>query len=139
MPESLVDLEAQRAAILKQMAALGDMRKGSLTETFRPCGKPACGCHAEDHPGHGPYYAFTTKVDGKTRTVQLRPGSRLKKFEREVETYRRFRALSDQLVAVNASLCELRPDDDANSDRAALKKTSSRSSRRKSTRKQTGC
>jgi hypothetical protein len=78
-------------------------------------------------------------VAGKTRTIQLRPSSRLKKFQREVETYRRFRALSDQLVAVNASLCELRPDDEANSDQAALKKTSSRSSRRKSIRKQTGC
>ena len=80
MPDPLAVLEARREAILRQMGQLGDMRKGSITETFRPCGKPTCACSESDHPGHGPYYAFITKVAGKTKTVQFRPGSRLDKF-----------------------------------------------------------
>jgi hypothetical protein len=95
----------------------------------------SCACVAADHPGHGPYYAFTTKVAGKTKTVQLRAGSRLNKFQREVDAYKRFRALSEKLIEVNQALCEARPEPDAASQRSALKKTSRRSSRRRSARK----
>jgi hypothetical protein len=131
MPDPLVTLEAERDEVLKQIARLGDMRKGSITETFRCCGKAACACQLTDHPGHGPYYAFTTKVAGKTRTVQMRAGPRLDKFQREVETYRQFRALSGRLIEVNESICEARPEHGEAEPRSALKKTSRRSSRRR--------
>jgi len=132
MPDPLVALEAERDEVLKQMIRLGDMRKGSLTETFRCCGKSSCACQATDHPGHGPYYAFTTKVAGKTRTVQLRAGPRLDKFQREVDTYKQFRALSERLIEVNESICEARPKPGEATERSALKKTSRRSSKRRS-------
>ena len=86
MPDPVHALETQRDDILRQMTRLGDMRKGSITEAFRGCGKSGCACSAADHPGHGPYYAFTTKVAGKTKTVQMRAGARLDKFQREVES-----------------------------------------------------
>lgn len=132
MPEPIAVLEAKRSEVVKQISQLGDMRKGSITENFRCCGKPSCGCHATDHARHGPYYAFTTNVAGKTRTVQMRPGAKLKKFEREVSTYKEFRKLSNELIAVNETLCEARPAPDETADRAELKKTSRRSSKRKS-------
>jgi hypothetical protein len=135
MPDPTHALETQRDDILRQMTRLGDMRKGSITEAFRCCGKSACACSASDHPGHGPYYAFTTKVEGKTKTVQLRAGPRLDKFQREVDVYRQFRALSEKLIGVNQALCEARPEPDAPSRHSALKKTSRRSSRRRSAKK----
>jgi hypothetical protein len=131
MPDPLDRLEAERDEVLRQMARLGDMRKGSITEAFRCCGKSACACQATDHPGHGPYYAFTTKVAGKTRTVQLRAGRRLDKFQREVETYKQFRALSARLIEVNESICGARPEPGEAEQHSALKKTSQRSSRRR--------
>lgn len=132
MPDPLDRLEAERDEVLRQMARLGDMRKGSLTEAFRCCGKSACACQVADHPGHGPYYAFTTKVAGKTKTVQLRAGPRLDKFQREVETYKQFRALSARLIEVNESICGARPEPGEAEQRSALKKTSVRSSRGRS-------
>jgi hypothetical protein len=135
MPDPTHGLETERDDILRQMTRLGDMRKGSITEAFRCCGKPACACFAPDHPGHGPYYAFTTKVAGKTKTVQLRAGPRLNKFQREVEVYKQFRALSERLIAVSQALCEARPEPDQAHPRSALKKTSRRSSRRRSAKK----
>jgi hypothetical protein len=136
MPTSVPTLESRREAILKQMAQIGDMRRGSITETFRPCGKPTCGCKAADHPGHGPYYAFTMKVAGKTKTIQMRAGARLTKFEREVDAYRRFRALTEQLLEVNEAICNERSDESGEpSERERLKKTSTRSSRRRSHKK----
>ncbi len=108
MPSSFAALEAEREVVLKQIAQIGDMRRGSITETFRTCGKNNCACSQADHPGHGPYYAFTTKVAGKTKTVQLRAGSRLAKFEREVDAYRRFKALSERLLKLNEAICDMR-------------------------------
>lgn len=130
MSDPLAGLEKEREEVLKEISRVGDMRKGSITETYRCCGKPTCACQANDHAGHGPYFAFTTKVGGKTRTVQLRPGSRLDKFQREVDTYRRFRALSEKLIEVNGSICEARPEP-TEADTAGLKKTSRKSSRKK--------
>lgn len=135
MPDPVHTLEAQRDDILRQIARLGDMRKGSITEAFRCCGKSACACFAPAHPGHGPYYAFTTKVAGKTKTIQLRAGARLNRFQREVDVYKEFRALSEKLIEVNQALCEARPEPDEASRRSVLKKTSPRSSRRRSARR----
>jgi hypothetical protein len=132
MPNVLAELEAERDHILRQLGQLGDMRKGSITEAFRRCGKPSCACSESDHLGHGPYYAFTTKVAGKTRTVQMRVGSRLDKFRREVDAYRQFRALSDRLIDVNEVICDVRPEPGETGERAALKKTSRRSSKKRS-------
>lgn len=133
MPDPIGTLEVKRDAILKQLAQVGDMRRGSITEVFRPCGKPSCACSAADHPGHGPYYAFTTKVAGKTMTVQLRAGARLTKFQREVDAYRHFRSLTEQLLEVNQAICDARPGEAGEpSERARVKKTSARSSRRRS-------
>jgi len=138
MPDALAALEAQRDGILREIARLGDMRKGSITEAFRACGKPNCACHRRDHPGHGPYYAFTTKVAGRTRTVQLRAGSKLDKFQREVDVYKEFRALSDKLIAVNEAICAARPEPGESSARSEGKKTSSRSSKGRSLKRSTG-
>ena len=102
-------VEAERSALLRKLAATGDMRRGSITETYRSCGKPTCACGSADHTGHGPYYAFTRKVGGKTKTLQMRPGPVLSKMEREVGAYKEFRATCDRLVEVNEAICDARP------------------------------
>jgi hypothetical protein len=112
MSDPLAKLQADRDALLQTLAATGDMRRGSVTEVFRSCGKPTCACASAEHPGHGPYYAFTTKVDGKTKSLQLRPGPLLSKIEREVDTYRSFRANCDRLLDVNEAICDARPVED---------------------------
>ena len=89
-----------------------------------------------DHLGHGPYYAFTTKVAGKTKSVQLRAGSRLTKFQREVDAYRRFKTLSRRLLEFSEAICDKRSEEDEKpAEQKALKETSRGSSRRKSGRR----
>lgn len=133
MPDQLSVLVAKRDGILSEIARLGDMRRGSITEVFRSCGKPGCCCATPKHPGHGPYYAFTTKVEGKTKTLQLRPGPRLTKIELEVETYKQFRFLTQQLLEVNEGICNARSEEPAaDSEKTVLKKTSRRSFKRSS-------
>ena len=101
MARSLEELESQRAGLLHALAQTGDMRRGSINEVYRRCGKDNCACADPGHPGHGPFYAYTTKVAGKTRTLQLRPGARLSKIEREVAEYKHFRATSERVIEVN--------------------------------------
>lgn len=132
MAETLEQLETKRAALLRALADTGDMRQGSITESYRPCGKGNCACAETAHGGHGPFYAFTRKVGGKTQTIQLRPGSELTKLLREVETYHEFRRAIEDLVAVNEAICCLRPVEEAESpQRRALKKKLPKSSRRR--------
>lgn len=130
MSDPFAGLEQARKEVLKEISRIGDMRKGSITEACRCCGKPSCACPANDHGGHGPYFAFTTKVSGKTRTVRLRAGSRQDKFQRE-DAYKQFRALSDKLIEVNGTICEARPEPIEADKERALQKTSRKSSKKR--------
>ena len=129
MADPMSKFRAERSVLLNKLATTGDMRRGSITECYRSCGNPTCACAAPDHPGHGPYYAFTRKVKGKTKTLQLRPGPRLTKIEREVESYRGFRAICARLLDVNEFIC------DAVEPAAKKKRRSVQSSARKSSRR----
>jgi hypothetical protein len=44
MPDSLTQLEAQRTELFRQIAEVGDFRRGSITTTSGKCGKPSCHC-----------------------------------------------------------------------------------------------
>lgn len=107
--DELTALEAHRAELYAQLAELGDFRRGSLNAVYRRCGKPNCACAAPGHPGHGPQWNLTWKVDGRTRTEHLKPGPELDKARREVAAYQRFRDLARQVTEVNGRICRLRP------------------------------
>lgn len=66
-----VDAEARFEALKKEILTLGFVRPGSLVRRFMPCGNPACRCMARPPRLHGPYYQWTYKVAGKTRTLRL--------------------------------------------------------------------
>ena len=53
---SLPELEGERDRLYAQLSAVGDFRRGSVSENYRKCGKPNCACAAADHPGHGPRF-----------------------------------------------------------------------------------
>jgi hypothetical protein len=130
MADSLEALQRQRAHVLRQMQELGDMRRGSVVEQYLRCGKSPCCCKRPGHPGHGPYFALTCKVAGKTKTRQLHAGPVLEKVRREVHAFHRFRELSERLIEINEESCEHRPI-----EQPAVKKTSWPRSTRRSNRK----
>jgi len=133
MPDSLVDLENHRATVQMQIAQLGDMRSGSITETVGRCGNPNCHCHRAGEPGHGPYYRLTRKVNGKTVTETFSSPAGLAKAQREVAECQRFRELGEQLLDVNEQICRLRPVTGAgpSAQEKKRRKPSSRKSRGK--------
>jgi len=109
MPKSLEPLEQRRAHIGQQIAALGDLRCGSITSTTGRCGKPNCHCHQPSNPGHGPNLRLTYKLNGKTVTESLPNPAAVRKTEREITEFRRLQTLHKEFVDVNAEICHLRP------------------------------
>ncbi len=105
---SLPELEQQRARLYARLAATGDLRPGSINATYRRCGKPNCACAQPGHPGHGPRWLWTRSAGGRTRSRQLSPGE-LDKVRAELAAYKEFAVLSEQIVAVNEAICEVRP------------------------------
>jgi hypothetical protein len=113
MPDSLADLERQRAAVLRQISELGDFRAGSITGTGGRCGNPGCHCHLPNDPGHRPHSRLTYKVNGKTVTESFATAAERRKAEREIETFRHYRLLERSFIEVNERICHARPVKDA--------------------------
>jgi hypothetical protein len=109
MPESLAELEQQRAAVLRQISQLEDFRPGSITGTGGRCGNPGCHCHRPNDPGHSPHPRLTYKENGKTVTESFATPAAQRKAEREIEAFRRYRQLERSFVEVNEKICRARP------------------------------
>jgi hypothetical protein len=112
LPDSIAALEQQRSGILTQILELGDFRSGSITAIHGRCGKPNCHCHRPNQPGHGPNFRLTRKINGKTVSESFSSPAELRKTEREVEAFHRFRQLSQALLEVNERICRARPVED---------------------------
>ncbi|HLJ50479.1 MAG TPA: DUF6788 family protein [Bryobacteraceae bacterium] len=132
MADSLSTLEQQRSEILTHILQLGDFRSGSITAIKGRCGKPNCHCHQPGQPGHGPNFRLTRKVDGKTVSESFSSAADLRKAQREVEAFHRFRQLSQDLLEVNERICRARPVEDTLSpEEKKRRKRSARKSRAK--------
>ena len=59
--------DAKRAKqIAQEIAALGPILPGTLSERYLTCRSSGCHCHDEEPELHGPYWYWTRKVDQKT-------------------------------------------------------------------------
>ena len=127
MSESLPVLERKRTDVLEKIAALGDLRPGCLTTTQGKCGKAECCCKQPDHPGHGPHWRITYKVEGKTKSEGLYEDAAIRKAEREIDEFRRFQQLSREFVEISTQICQQRP---AEAQRLQEKKPQTRSKKK---------
>jgi hypothetical protein len=57
--------------LARQLGSLGYILKGSVQLRSLECGHAACRCHRGPRFRHGPYYWWTSKLDGKTVTWVL--------------------------------------------------------------------
>jgi hypothetical protein len=106
---SLPELEAERDRLFAQLAAVGDFRRGSVSENYRKCGKPNCACAQPDHPGHGPRFLWTRTVRGPKTVGRQLAAAEVEKVRRELARHAEFASLADQVVEVNEKICEARP------------------------------
>src|ERR1700744_5682475 len=108
---SLAELEAERDRLHAQLSAVGDFRRGSVSENWRRCGKPNCACAAPDHPGHGPRFLWTRSAGRRKTVARQLAAAEGEKARREVARHSEFSAAVEQIIEVNEKICEARPVD----------------------------
>jgi len=105
---SLPELEAERDRLYAQLAAVGDFRRGSVSENYRRCGKPNCACAQPDHRGHGPRFLWTRAARGRGTVGRQLAAGEVEKVRGEVARHGEFAAISEQIAEVK-KICEARP------------------------------
>lgn len=65
--------ECRYDRLRRRLAGIGYLAAGTITVSRLPCGNPDCRCRRGARFRHGPYYYWTTKVEGKTVSKLLKP------------------------------------------------------------------
>jgi hypothetical protein len=96
------NLEQQRQGLLRQLADLRELRRGSLTEQFLTV-KHADGSRVK----RGPYPLLTRKEANKTVSVRLTDPSLVPLYRQQIQAMRHFESAVDQLVRLGEQLGDL--------------------------------
>jgi len=96
------NLERQRQGLLRQLADLRELRRGSLTEQFLTV-KHADGSTVK----RGPYPLLTRKEANKTVSVRLTDPALVPLYRQQIQALRQFEGLVDQLVRLGGQLGDL--------------------------------
>jgi len=96
------NLEQQRQALLRQLANLQELRRGSLTEQFLVV-KHKDGSQVK----HGPYPLFTRKEGPKTVSRRLGDPQLVPLYRQQIQAMRQFEGVVDQLIRVGEQLSDL--------------------------------
>jgi hypothetical protein len=94
-------LARRKSEIVREIAALGPMRKGSLCQQF---------VEATRRDGskvrRGPYTIYSFKEKNKTRSRRIGDPKRAAVYREQINAFRRFRQLSAGLVEVSQRLAD---------------------------------
>jgi len=97
----------QIAKVKAQLAALGDLRPGSLSTQCNVCGTPGCRCKATPPEKHGPYYQVSFTRKGKSSSKFVRKED-LAAVRRELKNYEVMKMLMDRWIDLATELSNLR-------------------------------
>jgi hypothetical protein len=105
---ALQQIEQRIQLIKTQLVAIGQMRPGSLSRQYNVCGKPGCRCKDPEHPQrHGPYYQLSWVHHGKSTSQFIRRPF-VAQVKAQLATYKTFRRLTEQWVALALQAAQLR-------------------------------
>lgn len=91
--------DERRAALAAEIAGIaseGALLPGSVVVRMMPCGKPNCRCKEDPPRLHGPYFQWTRKIGGKTRTRHLN-AEEMARYQRWFDNARRLRDAVSEL------------------------------------------
>jgi len=95
-------LEQQRQGLLRQLADLHELRRGSLTKQFLTV------THADGSKvRRGPYPLLTRKEAKKTVSLRLTDPALVPLYRSQIQAMRQFETVVDQLVRVGEQLGDL--------------------------------
>ena len=103
--EKLLLRQIERVKV--KLAALGDLRPGSLSTQYNVCGTPGCRCKATPPEKHGPYYQVSFTRKGKSSSKFVRKED-LNTVRRELKNYEVMKTLVDRWIEMATELSNLR-------------------------------
>jgi hypothetical protein len=103
--EKLLLRQIERVKV--QLAALGDLRPGSLSTQYNVCGTPGCRCKATPPEKHGPYYQVSFTRKGKSSSKFVRKED-LAAVRRELKNYQVMKTLVERWIDLATELSNLR-------------------------------
>lgn len=115
--QTQAQLSRQRVDLIAQIAQLGPMRMGTVSEQMLRTRRADGSVYQR-----GPYLTYTFKQGGKTRGKHLRDAAEAEVYRRQIQTWQRYQAISTQLVEVSQRLADL----EAQEGRGGSKKNSRR-------------
>ncbi len=89
--------------IVSQLAQIDYALPGTLIERWMSCKKPSCRCMADPPQLHGPYYQWTRKIDGKTRTTRL-TADQVERYREWFNNAKNLRTLTAELEALSLEI-----------------------------------
>lgn len=101
---SRLQIERRIQEIKRQLAGLGPMHPGSISEQYNVCGQAGCRCKDPKQPQrHGPYYQLSYVCRGK-HTTRFVTAERVAKMRKKVDNYKQFRELVNEWVELAVEL-----------------------------------
>ncbi len=108
MASPIQQLDQRIRKIHAQLATLGEMRPGSLSQQYNICGTPGCRCKDPETPQrHGPYYQLSWVHQGKSTTQFIRRPL-VPMVKAQLATYKKFRQLTEQWVDLALQAAKMR-------------------------------
>ncbi len=107
MKRKIQQLENKIAKLKADLATLGELRPGSLSEQYNVCGRPNCRCKGSPPQRHGPYCQLSYTRNGKSSSRFVKQ-SELAAVRRQVEHYARLRTLLARWIDLATELSELK-------------------------------
>ena len=108
-------MDARRQATLQRpiekvkrdLAALGDLRPGSLSTQYNVCGSPGCKCKADPPVKHGPYFQVSYTRKGKSSTKFVKKED-LPEVRKQLKNDERMKLLIEKWIDLAMELSILR-------------------------------
>jgi hypothetical protein len=95
-------LQARRAGLMRELAGLVEMRRGSLVEQYVETVK------SDGSKGRrGPYVLYSFKEKGKTVSRRLTVPGQVPIYRKQIQAFRRFEQVVSELTSVSERLCDL--------------------------------
>jgi len=105
---SATALRKRRRKLTRDLPPLEQLLRGSLTETYKRCGRP--NCHCADGPGHGPKrYLATSQPGGRPRRDYV-PNGVHEHVAHLIGNFHKLREALNEICAINAELLRRRED-----------------------------
>ena len=104
--QHLARLRRRYRRLAQRLAQVDFIAKGSVTQRHLPCGKSTCRCHADPPQLHGPYWQWSTAVEGRTVTRSLTE-EQARLYQEWIGNRKQLEAILEKMQAVAAEAAEL--------------------------------